>query len=131
MHTHFQGISSNFGPWSNLVKPRPKRLHFFPISSKSNLKVDLDTHLRGTHIFVNFKLFWHLVKVGQNQVLRNALFLTFSKLKFETIFRYTFERCLHVYFWGISIHFGSWSNFIKPRPKMLHFFQFLKTQILK
>ena len=49
MHTHFQEISSYFGPWSNLVKPRPKMFNFFSISYKSNLKVDLDTHLRGTH----------------------------------------------------------------------------------
>ena len=77
MHTHFQGISSYFGPWSNLVKPRPKRLHFFPISYKSNLKVDLDAHLRGTHKNVHDGV---------------SLLTNFLELKFDDRFKCAFGK---------------------------------------
>ena len=54
VHVDFLVIPSYFGPQSNLVKQRPKNFHFFPIIYNSNLKVDLDTHLRDMHPHIFF-----------------------------------------------------------------------------
>ena len=67
-------------------------MHIFPISYKSNVKVDLDTHLRDKHAHMflqDLELFQLLVKVGQTK-----FFLT----KMDSFFNY-YYRFLNNYTW--------------------------------
>ena len=74
-----------------------------------------------------FELFWHSLKVGQTKA-ENMHFFRHSRnwnLKLDVGTHLRDKPTCN--FLGIVIDFGPQSNLVKPRPKTLHFFIFLKS----
>ena len=56
-----------FWTLQNLGQTKAEKVALFSNFLEIKFKSRLDAHLRGTHISTNFKLFRHLVKVGQTK----------------------------------------------------------------
>ena len=71
---------------------------------------------------LDFDLFWFVVNVGQTKAKKHRCWPLSQNWYLKLILVSIWEIRLNVYFCWITSYFEPQSNFVKPKPKIMHFF---------